>query len=101
MGSTTNLPSFSKGCEASSPAQDADINKCLSRWSNVAIKAVPAAIIVPAVEDDVIAAVKFANENGLKVIPASGKVALGVDYGTIAIGLWAVIHSGSGRASIT
>ncbi len=36
------------------------------------VTGLPAAVIVPVVEEDIVSAIKFASENGYKLIPASG-----------------------------
>jgi FAD/FMN-containing dehydrogenase len=36
------------------------------------VKGLPATVIIPAVEEDIVSAVKFASDNGYKLIPAGG-----------------------------
>lgn len=46
----------------------------LSRWSNTEVSPDGcAAIVVPSTEEDIVAVVKFAINNGLKVLPTAGK----------------------------
>jgi len=73
MGSTIELPKFSAECEVSGPPPPGtDSTKYISRWSNANVKGLPAFVIVPAIEQDIISAIKFAKENGYKLIPAGG-----------------------------
>jgi FAD/FMN-containing dehydrogenase len=72
MNSKLKLPAFSEGCEASAPDPSADIDQYVSRWSKTGIQSIPAVIIVPAIEQDIVNAIAFARENGLKLIPAGG-----------------------------
>lgn len=46
----------------------------LSRWSNTEVSPNGcAAIVVPSTEEDIVAVVKFATNNGFKVLPTAGK----------------------------
>ncbi|KAK5710552.1 hypothetical protein LTR17_018824 [Elasticomyces elasticus] len=66
-----SLPQFSAGCEVRIPSSDAKAEDCVSRWSKTKLGK-PAAIIVPSNEEDIVAAIKYAAANGLKVIPVDG-----------------------------
>ena len=62
---------LSSTCEVKLPRQDSPLHEYISRWSDVGIS-LPAAIVTPSTEDDCIAAVHFAREQGLKLVPANG-----------------------------
>ncbi|KAK1067161.1 hypothetical protein LTR12_014394 [Friedmanniomyces endolithicus] len=65
------LPQLSKECETRVPPPGAKIEDFLSRWSNTKVS-LPAAVILPANEDDIRAVVKYAACQGLRVLPVAG-----------------------------
>jgi FAD/FMN-containing dehydrogenase len=73
MGSISKLPSFSPGCQVSTPPPaGSDTTKYFSRWSHMNVTGLPSYVIVPITEEDVVSAIQFASDNGYKLIPASG-----------------------------
>ncbi|KAK5686052.1 hypothetical protein LTS10_002166 [Elasticomyces elasticus] len=66
-----SLPQFSAGCDVRIPSPDTKAEDCVSRWSKTKLGK-PAAIIVPSNEEDIVATIKYAAANGLKVIPVDG-----------------------------
>ncbi|KAI1496069.1 FAD-binding domain-containing protein [Biscogniauxia marginata] len=60
-------------CDVSTPSNDDDVHKFLSkRWMTLGPSTLPAAAVVPSTEDDVVAVVRFAAANGLRVLPSCG-----------------------------
>lgn len=53
------------------PNEDTDIHKAIPRWSDERLKK-PAIIVTPSTQDDIIAAVHYARENGLILLAGSG-----------------------------
>jgi FAD/FMN-containing dehydrogenase len=72
MASEISRSIFSKDCEISIPDPTTNADQFVSRWSKVSIQSVPAAVIVPATEEDIAKAISYARENGLKLIPTGG-----------------------------
>ncbi|KAK5734577.1 hypothetical protein LTR17_008798 [Elasticomyces elasticus] len=66
-----SLPQFSAGCDVRIPSLDTKAEDCVSRWSRTKLGK-PAAIIVPSNEEDIVATIKYAAANELKVIPVDG-----------------------------
>lgn len=71
MALKAKMPDFSAECEVHVPEADAQAGDFISRWSNTNVS-LPTAAIIPACEDDIVAAVRYAAENGLKLVPADG-----------------------------
>ena len=67
-GIRTILP---KTCEVLVPESDADLHSVISRWSDACVS-LPAAVIVPSNEDDILAIIHFATQHGLQIIPGNG-----------------------------
>ncbi|KAK0863710.1 hypothetical protein LTS02_006458 [Friedmanniomyces endolithicus] len=65
------LPQLSKECATRVPPPGAKIEDFLSRWSNTKVS-LPAAVIVPANEEDIRAVIKYAACQGLRVLPVAG-----------------------------
>jgi hypothetical protein len=66
----TALP---KSCEVQTPLANDTVESYLSdRWMSLGPSTLPAATVVPSTEGDIVAAVGFAAENDLKVIPKCG-----------------------------
>lgn len=63
--------SVSALCEVTVPTPDSEFHSIVSRWSDVGVS-LPAAVVVPSSEDDVVATVSFAAQNGFQLIPAGG-----------------------------
>ncbi|OCL15050.1 FAD-binding domain-containing protein [Glonium stellatum] len=72
MTNTISIQSFfSPSCEVKIPEPTTELHKIVSRWSDSGV-ALPAAVIFPSTENDIIAAIRFAKEKGLRIIPGSG-----------------------------
>ncbi|KAH9908974.1 FAD-binding domain-containing protein [Xylariomycetidae sp. FL2044] len=60
-------------CDVSVPSEQENLYTFLSkRWLNLGPSTLPAAAIVPSTEDDIVAVVRFAAANGLRVLPQCG-----------------------------
>lgn len=64
--------SSSSTVEVKIPDGNEDLHSVVSRWSDADIN-LPALVIVPSTEEDIITAVHFAKSHKLKLIPANGK----------------------------
>ncbi|KAL9624825.1 MAG: hypothetical protein Q9160_000871 [Pyrenula sp. 1 TL-2023] len=72
MSSVASLrSSVSSTCEVIVPSPDSELHSIVSRWSDAGVS-LPAAVVVPSSEDDIVAAVNFAAQNGFQLIPAGG-----------------------------
>ncbi|CAG8947964.1 unnamed protein product [Penicillium salamii] len=60
----------------------ASLSHSISRWSENGIHEQPATVIIPEKEEDILAAVDYARENALQVLPAGGGHASFVDIGS-------------------
>lgn len=69
--SEDDLPAFSAACDVRIPTPGTTAEDFASRWSDTQVS-LPAATIVPATEEDIIATIKYAAGKQLKVIPAGG-----------------------------
>ncbi|KAK2608957.1 hypothetical protein QQS21_002533 [Conoideocrella luteorostrata] len=61
----------SLNCSSVIPTPDSPLNAVLSRWSESHLS-LPAIVITPKTEQDVVAAINLARKNNLKVIPTGG-----------------------------
>lgn len=62
---------FNPTCEYHIPGPGSNWRKLISRWSDKNVS-LPAVVVDPASEDDVIAAAHYAESNDMVIIPASG-----------------------------
>ncbi|KAL9114664.1 MAG: hypothetical protein Q9227_001342 [Pyrenula ochraceoflavens] len=58
-------------CKITVPEPKSHIHDIISRWSDAGVS-LPAAVVVPSTENDILSIIKFALENGLQVVPTSG-----------------------------
>src|SRR4051812_40349764 len=58
-------------CEYSIPAPDVPLHDVVSRWSDRHVEK-PAIVVVPSTEDDIVTAVRYAKDHGLRLIPQGG-----------------------------
>lgn len=58
--------------EVKIPDENEDLHSVVSRWSDADVN-IPALVVVPSTENDIITAVHFAKSHKLKLIPANGK----------------------------
>ena len=63
---------LSSTAEVTIPDDSADLHSVISRWSDADVH-LPALVVVPSTEDDIITAVHFARSHKLKLVPANGK----------------------------
>ena len=72
MTDTDSIQSFfSPSCEVKIPEPTTELHSIVSRWSDSGVD-LPAAVVVPSTEDDIIAAIRLAEAKGFRVIPGSG-----------------------------
>lgn len=72
MTDTDSIQSFfSPSCEVKIPEPTTELHSVVSRWSDSGVD-LPAAVVVPSTEDDIIAAIRLAEAKGFRVIPGSG-----------------------------
>jgi FAD/FMN-containing dehydrogenase len=60
-----------ESCQVVLPNDGIALHDLISRWSDIGVS-VPAAVITPSTVDDIVAVVKFAFENGFRVLPENG-----------------------------
>jgi len=77
-------------CEVTIPTAGDNVGAVLgNRWMQHAESSLPAAVVIPSTEEDVVSVVQYAAKNGLKVIPSGGGCAgfLVVDSKSIYLNL--------------
>ncbi|KKY21992.1 putative fad binding domain protein [Phaeomoniella chlamydospora] len=62
---------FLPTCEVKIPDPNAEVHQVISRWSDLNVS-LPAIVVVPATESDIVASIRFATDHKLKVIPTGG-----------------------------
>ncbi|ERS95257.1 uncharacterized protein SPSK_06269 [Sporothrix schenckii 1099-18] len=69
--SSSQLPPLSLTCEVKFPSKDDNLHDHVVRWSDIHVS-VPAVVVIPESESDVVAAIVYAKDNSLRVVVAGG-----------------------------
>lgn len=68
---SSSLPPLSLTCDVKFPIQDDNLHDHVVRWTDIHVS-LPAVVVTPESEQNVIAATQYAKDNGLRVVVAGG-----------------------------
>ncbi|KAF2114624.1 hypothetical protein BDV96DRAFT_600585 [Lophiotrema nucula] len=60
-----------EGCKVETPTPETQLHDVVSRWSDAQVS-LPYAVVTPLSSEDIIAAITFASQNNLKIVPTNG-----------------------------